>query len=63
MPGFHLVRLKPDVLRDLRRQISKGLDIAEYRYDEDEVEHALNSETKWDLLNVEILRRSFSDDT
>jgi len=63
LAGFHLVRPKTDVLRDLRRQIAKGLDIADYRYDDDEVEDAISEETKWDLLNVEILRRSFSDDT
>ncbi len=63
MSSFHLVRPKADVLKDLRKQISKGLGIAEYEYDDDEVEDAINDETKWDLLNVEILRRAFSDDT
>jgi len=63
LSSFHLVRPKADVLKDLRKQISKGLGIAEYEYDNDEVEDAINDETKWDLLNVEILRRAFSDDT
>ncbi len=63
MSGFHLVRSKADVLKDLRKQLKKGQDIAEFEYDEDEVEDAVNDETKWDLLNVEILRRAFSDDT
>jgi predicted nucleotide-binding protein len=63
LPAFHLVRPKADVLKDLRKQISKGREIAEYEYDEDEVEDAINDESKWDLLNVEILRREFSDDT
>jgi len=63
LPAFHLVRPKADVLKNLRKQISKGRDIAEYKYDEDEAEDAINDETKWDLLNVEILRRSFSDES
>jgi len=63
LPPFHLVRSKEDVLKDIRKQISKGRDIAEYQYDDDEVEDAINKETKWDLLNVEILRRSFSDES
>jgi predicted nucleotide-binding protein len=63
LSGFHLVRPKAEVLKDLRKQISKGRDIADYGYDDDEVEDAINDETKWDLLNVEILRREFSDDT
>ncbi len=63
MSAFHLIRPRADALKDLRKQISKGRDIAEYEYDEDEVEDAINDETKWDLLNVEILRRTFSDET
>jgi len=63
LPAFHLIRPKADVLKDLRKQISKGRGIAEEEYNDDEVEDAINDETKWDLLNVEILRRSFSDDT
>jgi predicted nucleotide-binding protein len=63
LSGFHLVRPKADVLKDLRKQIAKGIGIAEYEYDDDEVEDAVNDETKWDLINVEILRRAFSDDT
>jgi predicted nucleotide-binding protein len=60
---FHLIRSRADVLKDLRNQISYGRGIAEYEFEEDEVEDAVNQETKWDLLNVEILRRAFSDDT
>jgi len=63
MPAFHLVRLKTDVLKDLRKQISKGRDIAEFEYDDDEVEDAIGRETKWDLYNTEILRRAFSDES
>ncbi len=63
MLAFHLVRSKPDVLRDLKKQIAKGRYIAEYEYDEEEVDDAINEESKWDLINVEILRRSVSDDT
>ncbi len=63
MPAFHLIRPKDDVLKDLRKQISKGRDIASYQYDDDEVEDAINDESKWDILNVEILRRAFSDES
>lgn len=63
MSSYYLVRSKEDFLKDLRKQISKGRSIAEYEYDEDEVEDAINAETKWDTLNVEILRRAVSDDT
>lgn len=63
MPAFHLARPKKDVLKNLKSQIAKGRYIAEYEYDDEEVEDAKNEESKWDLLNVEILRRSFSDDT
>jgi len=63
LPAFHLVRPKRDVLRNLKSQIAKGRYIADYEYDDDEVEDAKNEESKWDSLNVEILRRSFSDDT
>ena len=63
MSGFHLARPKADVLKELRKQLSKGRDIAEYEYDEDEVDDAINDESKWDLLNVEFLRRAFSDET
>jgi len=63
LPAFHLVRPKADVLKDLRKQISKGRDIAEYEFDEDEVEDAVDRETKWDLYGNEILRRAFSDES
>lgn len=63
MSAFHLARPKADVLKELRKQVSKGRDIAEYEYDEDEVDDAINDESKWDILNVEILRRAFSDET
>lgn len=63
MPAFHLIRPKEAVLKEIRKQISKGRDIAETEYDYDEVEDAIDRETKWELLNIEILRRTFSDET
>lgn len=63
LPSYSLVRSREDVLKDLRKQISKGRSIAAFEYDEDEVEDAVNAETKWDTLNIEILRRTASDDT
>jgi predicted nucleotide-binding protein len=58
---FHLVRPRADVKKDLRKQIFKGRDIWETKYNDDQVEYAIGRETKWDLLNIEILRRAFSD--
>lgn len=63
MPKFHLVRPKSDVLKDLRRQISKGRTIGETEYWDEEVPDAIDDETKWDLYNTELLSRSFSDDS
>ncbi len=53
-----VVRPRPEILKDLRKQIAKGRDIAESRYDE--MEDALDDETKWDLYNLELLSQSFS---
>jgi len=63
LPPFHLVRTKEDVLKDLRKQLSKGHKIAEDEYYDDEVDLAIKRETKWDLYNVELLRRAFSDES
>ena len=59
MARFHLIRPRSDVLRDLRRQIKSGDDIGEGEYDDLDV--ALDDETKWNLYNEELLARSFSD--
>jgi len=57
---YHLLRSRPDVLKDLKKQISKGRDIGEGEYDE--MDDALDDETKWDSYTDELLSRSFSDD-
>ena len=63
MSKFHLIRSKPDVLKDLRKQVSKGRDIGETEYYDEDVPDAIESETKWDLYNTELLSRSFSDES
>ena len=60
MPRYHLLRSRPDVLKDLKKQISKGRDIGEGEYDE--MDDALDDETKWDSYTDELLSRSFSDE-
>jgi predicted nucleotide-binding protein len=57
------VRPKVEVLKDVRKQILRGRNIAETEYDEDEIDDATAAETKWDLYNTELLSRSFSDDS
>ena len=48
----------PEVLKDVRRQVAKGRNIADSEYDE--MEDALDDETKWDLYNNELLSPSSS---
>ena len=58
-----MIRPKADVLKDIRKQITKGRNIAETEYNDDEIDDAINRETKWDLYNTEVLRRAFSDES
>jgi len=57
---FYLVRPRSDALKAFRKQISLGDDIADGNYDD--LQDALNDETRWNLYNEELIRRFFSDD-
>lgn len=57
---FSLVRARSEALKAFRKQISLGNSIADDDYDD--LQDALNDETRWNLYNEELLRRFFSDD-
>jgi hypothetical protein len=57
---FSLVRARSEALKAFRKQVSLGNSIADDEYDD--LQDALNDETRWNLYNEELLRRFFSDD-
>jgi len=57
---FSLVRARSEALRAFRKQVSLGDNIADGEYDD--LQDALEDETRWNLYNEELLRRFFSDD-
>jgi len=57
---FYLLRPRPDAFKAFRKQISLGDAIADGDYDD--LQDAIDEETRWNSYNEELLRRFFSDD-
>jgi predicted nucleotide-binding protein len=57
---FSLVRPRSEALKAFRKQVSLGDSIADDEYDD--LQDAIDDETRWNLYNEELLRRFFSDD-
>jgi predicted nucleotide-binding protein len=57
---FYLLRPRLDAFKAFRKQVSLGDDIADGDYDD--LQDAIDEETRWNAYNEELLRRFFSDD-